>query len=133
MEIRDFYSYSAVFTALAAGAAATYQIPIQADSDFVVQKQNYFAEVAHAGQTANSRVIPLISVLITDTGSGRQIMDKALPLTTFFGTGENPFILPQPKVFKANTILQITASNFDAAQAYNLTLVFIGIKLFQIN
>lgn len=128
---RDFFVYGVNFLALAAGASATNSINIQADSDFVAQKLAYRADVAAAGQTYSTRVIPLCAVIITDTGSGRQLMNQAINLTDFFGTGESPFILPQPKVFRANSLISVTVANYDAAQTYNLRLSFIGVKSFQ--
>jgi len=126
----DFYVYSAVFAALAAAASATQNITIQADSDFILQKLTYHANIAAAAQLSGTRIVPLVSLLITDSGSGRQIMDRAIPLVTFFGDGELPFILPNPKVFKARANITIQATNFSAATAYNLYLSFIGVKKF---
>lgn len=128
---KDFFIYDVDFLALAPGTSNTQAVNIQADSDFVVQKLAFHANVANAGQTANTRVIPLCTVLIVDTGSGRQLMNQAVDLSTFFGTGENPFILPQPKVFVARTNISIQLANYDAAQTYNVRLSLIGIKLFR--
>jgi len=128
---KDFFIYDVDFLALAAGTSATQTVNIQADSDFVVQKLSYHANIANAAQTVNTRVIPLCTVLIVDTGSGRQLMNQAVDLTTFFGTGENPFILPQPKVFVARTNISIQLANYDATQTYNVRLALIGIKLFR--
>lgn len=130
---RDFFIYGLNFTALAAASAMpqTGNIPISADSDFVLQKIAFRADVAAAGQTQSTRVIPLITLLITDTGSGRQISNQAIDLSTFFGTGESPFILNQPKLFRANTLISVVATNYDAVQVYNLKLSFIGYKSFK--
>lgn len=127
----DFYIYSAIFAALAAGTTATQNVTVQADSDFQLQKLTYQADIAAAAQLSGTRVVPLVSLLITDSGSGRQIMDRAIPLVTFFGNGELPFILPNPKVFKGRANITIQATNFSAATAYNLYLSFIGVKLFR--
>lgn len=129
--IKDFYIYEEDFSALASGATATGSINIQADSDFVLQKLTYFADIAAAAQTANGRVIPLVTVQITDTGSGRNLMETAAPITNVFGIGQIPFILPQPKLFLARSTITITVANFDAAVDYNLRLSFIGHKVFR--
>lgn len=130
--IKDFYIYEEDFAALAAGTSQTGNINIQADSDFVVQKLTYFADVAAAGQTESTRVVPLANVAITDSGSGRQLMEEAVSVPSLFGTGEIPFILPQPKLFLARSTINIVVSNFDAAQSYNLNLSFIGYKVFRL-
>lgn len=129
--IKDFYVYQEDFASLANGASATGNINIQADSDFVVQKLTYFADIAAAVQTDATRVIPLVNVLITDTGSGRNMMESALPISNIFGTGEIPFILPTPKLFLARSTITIQLSNFSAATTYNLRLSFAGYKIFR--
>lgn len=129
--LKDFFVYQEDFSAIANGATASGNINIQADSDFVVQKLTYFADIAAAVQTDSSRVIPLVSVLVTDTGSGRNLMESALPISNLFGTGEIPFILPQPKMFLARSTITVTLANFSAATTYNVRLSFIGYKIFR--
>lgn len=128
--ITEFYIYSVEFDALLSGTTATGQIPIQADSDFILQKLTQFSDIAAAAQTANTRVVPLVSALITDTGSSRQLMDRAIPLSNMFGIAEVPFILPAPRNFRANSVINIQLTNFDAAADYNVKLAFIGHKVY---
>ena len=127
--IKDFYIYTLSLTA-ASGATATGNIPIQADSDFILEKLTYIADIANAGQTDSSRIVPLITVLITDSGSGRQLMSAAVPVPNIFGTGQIPFILPTPRLFKARANIAVSVANYDAADDYNIKLSFIGKKLF---
>lgn len=130
--VRDFFVYSASFSALANGSSDTETINIQADSDFVVSKMTYFADIAAAVQTDSSRVIPLCTMQITDSGSGRNLMDSAQPISNIMGTGDLPFILPNPKLFLARSNITITVANFSAATTYNLRLSFIGHKKFRL-
>lgn len=126
----DFYIYEEDFSGVAAGASANGSIIIQADSDFILQKMAYFADVAAAGQTESSRVVPLMTLQMIDTGSGRQFMESAAPIPSLFGTGELPFVLPQPRLFFARSTIQLQVTNFDASDTYNLKLSFIGYKAF---
>lgn len=130
--IKDFYVYEEDFSALASGATALGSINIQADSDFVVQKLTYFADIAAAVQTSNTRVIPLVTVQITDSGSGRNLMEAPLPISNIMGTGELPFILPQPKLFLARTTITVSVTNFSASTTYNLRLSLTGYKVFRL-
>lgn len=130
--IKDFYIYEEDFNGLAAGGSASGSVNIQADSDFVIQKLSYFADVAGAAQTENSRVIPLITVLVTDSGSGRNLMESQVAVPSLFGTGQLPFILPQPKLFLARTTITLAVTNFSAATTYDLKLSLIGYKVFRI-
>ena len=131
--VEDFFTYAVpVFTGLADGASATNNVVIQADSDFVLEQITYTATIANAAFTMNSRPIPNINILITDTGSGRQLMSSAVPIWTMCGSGEEPFELPRPKAFVARSTIAVQVSNFDAAVNYNLWISFVGRKLFRI-
>ena len=130
--IKDFYVYEEDFLALTQGSTAIGSINIQADSDFVVQKLTYFADIAVAVQTDSNRVIPLITVQITDSGSGRNLMEAPVPIANVFGTGQLPFILPQPKLFLARTTITVSVTNFSASTDYNLRLSLTGYKVFRL-
>ena len=126
----DFFTYEIDFAALAPAAQANGSIQIQADSDFKWLKSAYYADIAAAAFTATTRPIPSVTVQITDGGSGRNLMNQAVPVPSLFGIGELPFILPIPRVFKANSTINISVTNFDAAETYNLRMSFIGLKQF---
>lgn len=129
-ELRKLFTYNATFDALAAATTVTDTFTIQADSDFDLQKMTYFADIAVAIQTDSSRVIPLVDVLIVDTGTGEQLMDEAVPVSSLFGTGALPFILPRARRFAARSAVSVTAINRTAGTTYNLQLSFIGEKIY---
>lgn len=128
---QEFFTYSSGIIALAPAAIATVSIPIQADADFYWQKSTYFADIAAAGQVDSTRVIPLVTVGITDGASSRAISDAQIPIASLFGTGSLPFILPAPKTFAASGSIILALTNFDAAITYNIRLFFHGHKLFR--
>lgn len=130
--IKKPFTYSTTFSNanLTAAATVTNQLQIQADAPFLIQAQTYAANVAAAGQTASTATYPIASVLLTDTGSGMQLSNQAVPVTSLFGNGQFPFVLPEPYLLQAKANLQVAVTNSDAAQAYNLTLNFHGVKLF---
>lgn len=124
--IPDYFIYRTPPTSLAASASATAQISINAEGDFVLTKMSYAADVAGAAQTDSSRVIPLVNVSLTDSGSGRNLQNFPVPISTMAGSEGLPFNLPVPRVFKANSNLSITFTNSSAATTYNVTLCLIG-------
>lgn len=128
---RDFYVYELDFAAVAPGAASTASFNVQADSDFLWTSAAFFADIAAGAQLESTKIIPLMSILITDTGSGRQLMNTAVPITSLFGDGKLPFMLPRQRPFRANSTVTATVNNFDAAATYNLRLAFIGEKGFK--
>lgn len=127
---KDFFVYEVDFASLAAGASATQSFNIQADSDFLLTKLAYHNTNADATFNAGNRIIPNVSIIIQDTGSGRQLMNSAVPIDAIFGTGELPFILPRQRVFLANSTVNVTITSFEAAAANKLRLSFIGEKAF---
>ncbi len=130
-QAKDFFAYGLTFTALAAGTSATQNLNIQADSDFILQKMTYGADIAGAAQTDSGRVIPLATILIVDSGSGRQSSNAAVDLQSIMGDGRIPFILSQPKIFLAQSNVSITVANISSATTYNIRLSFIGVKGFR--
>lgn len=130
--ISDFFIYEVDFTAgIAAGTTGNSSFTVQADSDFKLLKTCYFADIAVGALTDSTRIVPLATVLITDQGSGRQLMSAATPIPNIFGTGQIPFILPVPKIFAAKSTVGVSVVNFSAASTYNIRLSFIGVKLFK--
>jgi hypothetical protein len=131
--LRDPFFYTASVASLAAGANTTNNINIQADSDFLIQALAYMADIAQGAQTQSTQVIPLCTVLLTDSGSGRQFMDSDAPLNSIMGmSGSQPFILPQPKLMAARSTLVVKTTNYSAATTYAIRYVFFGVKLFSL-
>lgn len=134
---KDYFTYeldfatAAVSDLIGAGAARVLSFQIDAENDFIWQKACYVATIADAAVTFTTRVIPLATVLIQTSPSQRPLMNIAVPVTSLFGTGEVPFILPQPRIFPARGLVTVTAQAFVAAgTTYRLRLSFIGTKLY---
>ncbi|MGH8742848.1 MAG: hypothetical protein ACREUY_01065, partial [Burkholderiales bacterium] len=86
----EFYVYTTGRPAagLAAGGVSQSNIQIQNDSDFLIEKLTFNADIAGATQTDSSRLLPNVSVLLINTSSGRQLMNVQFPLTGIFGNGQ---------------------------------------------
>jgi hypothetical protein len=144
---RDFYIYESEAISLAAGTNATDTIQIEADSNFILQKLTQFSVpsadsaavfpdltddtiVFPVGLTNMQTVKPAVALQLIDTGSGRQLMQNPIPIPSFFGTGEMPFILPNPRLFVRNSTIQVAYTNFDTVNDYDVRLAFIGYKVY---
>ncbi len=124
------YRAAAGGNAIAVGAVALVgAVNIQADSDFLVLNQSYDANTANAARTFNSLVVPNIRVLLVNTGSGYNLMDAPIPVHSIFGYGWDYYEMPVPLMLPAKSTLQAQVTNDDAAAAYNLQLMFNGVKL----
>lgn len=128
---RDFFAYAINFFNLGPGQAQNGAIQIQSDSDFELQKLAQFCDINGAAQTDDSRVLPLVSLQITDTGTGRQMFSTDIPIPATMGDGQIPFILPTTKIFSANASVAFLVTNYSAATAYNVRLILQGAKLFR--
>ena len=127
----DFFVYELDFADLTAGDSATGQFTIQQEADFILTKITVVSDIAGAAVTDSTRVIPLVTLMINDTGSGRNLMNTAVPIPNLFGSGGLPFILPRQRIFVASSVVSVTVSNYSAATDYNLRLSFIGEKAFR--
>lgn len=131
--VKDFYIYRTEYDTLEAGTTQTQNFTVEADSDFMMHKLTYEADDAGDPIDFCTAPLPLVKVLITDTGSGRQLSQAAIPVTSYFGDGRLPFIMPTPKLFMARSVVQVQCENFSGDTTYDLRLAFIGYKIFRFN
>lgn len=129
-DLLDWYVYNVFFDDIAPAAQQTANVAIEADANFILVKLSGFADIAEAAQTYDTRVVPLVTLQITDTGSGRNLLNGDTAWSNIVGWGEIPYILPIRRKFKANSTIRVQATNFDAAVTYGLRLSFSGIKDF---
>lgn len=128
-----FFYVLPTFAALAPAGNATQSVNIQADSAFECVAIAFHADIAAAAFLYNTRPIPNVTLILQDTGSGRNLMNGAVPLSALVGVAEHPGYLPQPKTFNPNATIQATLTNFDAAVTYNIRLTLIGRKIFNLS
>lgn len=107
------------------------QVPIQTDSDFELMEILQATDIAGALQTDSTRIVPLATLTIIQSGSGVDIMPNPVPLSVISGDGRLPFILPESKIWPANSSMTITLTRYAVAgTTYNIRLSFAGRKLF---
>jgi len=127
---RDFFIYEAEAAVIGVGLTVTDTIQIQADAHFILQKLTFQADIAGAALTDGARILPNVLVQITDTGSNRQLFFNPVPIVNFCGTGELPFILPNPRLFMKTSTIQIDFTSFEAVITPTVRMSFIGYKLY---
>jgi hypothetical protein len=131
------YSFKTLFSyeldttaALNAAASITSTFNIAGDSDFFWTKFEAFALVGGAATTNNLIQVPAVSILITNTTSGRQYSSNPNPLPNVAGSGQLPFILPMVTLWEAKSTISVQLQNFGNANYSNIYLTFSGIKAF---
>lgn len=130
--VRFPYTYNAKVTAIATAATSTVNVQIDAAAPFLIVNQTFEADLAGVAQTSGALIFPNVTVLLTDTASNRQMMDVAVPITSIFGNGQFPYILPEPKLMPANSVLSVAFTSFEAAATPTIRLSFNGYKLYQL-
>jgi len=99
--------------------------------DFYWYATSLQADVTTAGdnsQTESTLVIPLVTVLIQDAASGRNLENLSFPVTSLAGDGERPYGLILPRIIRGATALSFFwTSKVAAGTTYNnLFLVLHG-------
>lgn len=129
---REPYTFPVVFSNLAAGATNIQgSFLVDASSPFMLVQQNYScAPYPVTVMTQATRIIPNVNVAIQEASSNRNWQSAAVPVASIFGTGENPWFLPQPRLIPANTTVNLLVTSIESAQVMNLYLSFIGFRLY---
>lgn len=128
-----WYTHTPISTLASTAPTATGTINLDADSDFYCIGLSYAASIADAALTESGNVLPLVRLLITDTGSGKALMNQALPLYAFMGDGKRPYRLARPRVFLANATIQLSFTSFVAVGTTysDLQVIFHGYKVYR--
>lgn len=130
----DMFWYPIPILGLTAGSTQRGSVTIQKDADFEWQLSSFFAYVDGDDPiTVVDVEVPLVNIEIVDGGSGRNLTDGAVPIPAFFGDGKLPYVLPQPRIFKATSTVQINATSVAQNTDYELYLLLHGVKIFNYN
>jgi hypothetical protein len=126
---RDFFTFGVDFlTIAAAGGSATGTFLVPSDSDFlIVALAGNVVDPADEGIAVTAA--PL-TIAITDSGSGRQLQNRAQAFNNVVGTGQLPAYMPYPKFIDRSSEVSTTITNNDPTQAARVRLSFIGFKIF---
>jgi hypothetical protein len=129
---KDWFTYTTNITAsLAPGVSVPTTFNIDGDSDFFCTKLNVHGTVGNDGTVVDSEQLPEVNIIITDTTSGRQLMNALTPLSNIAGSSRLPFILPIERFFSAKSTVKVDWFNASDNLTYTtLLLSFIGIKAF---
>ena len=130
----DYFWYSTRVTGLSSVApTSTGIINLDSDSDFYCIALTAQADIAGAALTESTNLLPLVTLQITDTGSGKALMNSPVLLPALVGDGKRPYRLARARVFLANATIQcaFNAGFLAAGTTYNIQLVFHGYKVYR--
>lgn len=125
----DEYEYITNPGSIATGITLPSQILIDAGTDFFWTATSYQVDLAGAAVTESSNPIPLVTVLINDTGSARNLMSAPTPVGAIAGDGKRPYRKLRPRLIRGNSLVQFTWTNYSAATTYsNIYFVLHGFR-----
>lgn len=109
-------TYTLNIESLAANNSTTAVVPIDVDSDFMVQKITGIYTGA-------------ASLILADGGRERWWMDKAVYIDTLVGNGQFPFILTSPRFIYRGSQISVSLSDLSGA-TNTIRIVFEGVKMY---
>lgn len=113
---------------LGVSGSDTQRFTIDTDADVLLTHLTY--DVRDGAATATIITDPNISVIITLSSSGRQLMNAGTPLTNLGGNGRQVSKWAAPKFLDAGTTFSVALTN-NVAAAMRAKLTFHGFKLFR--
>ena len=131
---RKEYTYTANIGLIKSNTSVTSSIQIKVDTNFIWRKSVASAFIAidtpnFGTDSLRGLHFPALFVLMTENITEQKMSDIATPMMCCFGTGQQPFILTNPKVLEGNSVLSLQVSNRYAAEAVFVHLSFIGISV----
>jgi len=125
----DYFFYVTSVLALAPAGTGTSQITIDAGMDFLWVASTYHADIAGAAVTISTLDVPNVTMLIQDTGATKNLMNAPVPVNMIAGTGEFPYRLIEPRLFRANSTINFAWTSYEAAVTYaHIYFAFHGIR-----
>lgn len=132
VEFDVFWLVFPTFGPFTAGLNISASVNVPNDADFECRRISYHFDLAAAALTVATAFVPNITLLLTDSGSGRNLMNAAAPLASIaYPEGQPPQDLAWPKIFTRNSTITASLTNFDVAQTTgNVRLTLGGRKIF---
>jgi hypothetical protein len=125
------FNYSAIFPIATFVAAANLlvNIPVNNDSDFLWR----FTMMTATSGAGVFLPAPDMLISFADTGSGKNLQDQPQHVLNVTGTAQLPFILPEPYLITAGSLLAVTMQNNAAGPAALVNLTISGFKVYYQN
>lgn len=128
----DFYTYTAEFLAVAPNATPSQIIQVDASAQFLLTAIAYQANAipATSTYTESTNPIPLVRVLITDSGSAKQLMNNPVYLSNLGGVRGWPHRLIHPRFFDKSSAIQIQMTSDDGTTWGRIQIALIGFRIY---
>ncbi len=135
VEFDAFWLVFPTFGPFTAGAQLSASVNVPNDADFECRRITYHIDDDTDEFLTATLPLPNITLLITDSGSGRNLMNVAAPLASIADNeAASPRDLAWPKIFTRNSTITAALTNYDGTQTtYNVRLTLAGRKIFSLS
>lgn len=129
--VNKFFAYEMTFSALAAVTGTdTKNFQVNSAYDFYWFKSAAFIYDAN-GLGVSTLQWPNMEVELKDGSTTEQTTNQAAAIHSLFGSGQIPYILPQPHMIAAGASFFAQVWNLHGATAYSVRLCFQGVHVFK--
>lgn len=127
---KDWFSYPIRFQNIANAGIASINTQIDAGSDFFLTAITQFSTIDTESYLSSTLTVPAITVLLTDSGSNRQLMFNPVPLAAIAGDSNHPHRLIHPRLFLRNSNIQCQIASVDPATYTNIWINLEGFRIY---
>lgn len=127
----DYFWYAAAVAGLSSAAPqGTALINLDADSYFYCVALTAVTNIAAAAYQESTAPLPLVALQITDSSTGKALMNTPILIPGFMGDGKRPYRFVRPRVFQPNGTIQLSfTSQVAAGTTYGIQVIFHGYKV----
>lgn len=130
-QTNKFFAYELTCASLAAATGAdSKSFNVNSAYDFYWFKSAAFVYDSN-GLGVSTLQWPMLEVQLQDGSTTEQMTNQAAAINSLFGTGEIPYILPQPHFIAAGATFTAKVNNKHASIVYSVRLQFQGVHVFK--
>ena len=126
------FGYTITFSTLTFGTTQTESLQIQSDSDFLLCQTSVSAQTtALLGSSLNyveGERFAGIVCQIADGATQVPLSNEFVPISSLFGTGKQPRVLPQKRLIQRNSVLIFTLANLYTSSDGTMDSVIITLQ-----
>jgi hypothetical protein len=127
----DWFTYLFNIGTIITTGTGSQSITIMQDSAFELMQITVQGNISTGTEPNPNNIILPFTIMLTDTGTGRNLMQNPVPVNMIAGRGELPFILPETRIFKPTSTIQLQWAGYGAGTYNNIYLALIGRKWFE--
>lgn len=133
----DYFWYAVSVSGIVSTApTASATVNLDADSYFYCVALTSVSQIQTGGlgaaYTESTAPLPLVTLNIQDSATGKSLMNTPLLIPGFTGDGKRPYRFVRPRVFNPNASVQLSfnGSQMAAGTTYGIQIILHGYKVY---